>query len=147
VGEDLHHGVSEQAKASQHRLDDARALSDAARWRGAMYLAGYAVECLLKAKLMRMFDCRHLRELEEELQRRGAIAEHATVFTHALEVLLRLTRRMDHLRQDQAMWRLFNTVNRWVPAWRYTSDLSNREDAEDFLAAVDGIRHWIEHNV
>jgi hypothetical protein len=42
---------------------------------------------------------------------------------------------------------MFNIVNRWVPAWRYTANLSNREDAEDFLDAVDKIRYWIEHNI
>jgi hypothetical protein len=78
----LFHGVSEQGKAGKHRMDDARALLNAVRWRGAMYMAGYSVECLLKTKLMRTFDCRHLRELEEELQRRGMLPAQATVFTH-----------------------------------------------------------------
>lgn len=59
-------GVSEQAKAGKHRMDDARALLNSVRSRGAMYMAGYSVECLLKTKLMRMFNCRHLKELEEE---------------------------------------------------------------------------------
>lgn len=45
-------GIAEQTKASVHRLDDAYALYQAARWRGAMYVAGYAVECLIKSKLM-----------------------------------------------------------------------------------------------
>ncbi len=60
--QDLFYGISEQSKAGKHRLDGARALLNAVRWRGAMYLAGYAIECQLKAKLMRMFNCRHLRE-------------------------------------------------------------------------------------
>jgi len=144
---DLYYGVSEQAKASRHRLDDARALFNAVRWRGAMYMAGYAIECLLKMKLMQMFECRHLRELEEALQRRGLLAAEGTVFTHELEVLLRLTQGADRLRQDPTAWRLFNMVNRWVPAWRYTANPSNRDDAADFLAAVDAIRQWIENNV
>jgi hypothetical protein len=38
-------------------------------------------------------------------------------------------------------------VNRWVPAWRYSANLSNSEDANDFLAAVEKLLHWIEHNV
>ena len=70
---DLFYGVSEQGKAGKHRMDNARALLNAVRWRGTMYMAGYSIECLLKTKLMRMFDCRHLRELEEELQRRGSL--------------------------------------------------------------------------
>ncbi len=108
---DLFYGVSEQGKAGKHRLDDARALLNAVRWRGAMDMAGYAVECLIKTKLMRMFDCRHLRELEDELQRRGVLPSHATIFTHQLEVLLRLTQGLDPLRQNEEPWRLFNIVN------------------------------------
>lgn len=144
---DLYYGVSEQAKASKHRLDDAHALFDAVRWRGAMYMAGYAIECLLKMKLMRMFECRHLRELEGTLLRRGLLATQSTIFTHELELLLRLTQAADRLRQDPAAWRSFNIVNRWVPAWRYAADLSNRNDAAYFLTAVDTIRQWIENNV
>ena len=128
-------------------MDDAVALLNAFRWRGSMYVAGYSIECLLKTKLMRMFDCRHLRDLEEELQRREMLAAHATIFTHQLEVLLRLTNGLDRLRQNEEHWRLFNMVNRWVPAWRYAADLSNREDAEDFLDAVNRVSRWIENNV
>lgn len=79
---DLFYGVSEQSKAGKHRMDDARALLNAFRWRGAMYMAGYSIECLLKTKLMRMYDWRPLRELEEELQRRGVLTAQASVFTH-----------------------------------------------------------------
>jgi len=96
---------------------------------------------------MRMFDCRHLRELEEELQQRGMLPARATVFTHELEVLLRLTNGTDRLRQNEEHWRMFNMVNRWVPAWRYTADSSNPEDATDFLAAVEKVSHWIENNI
>src|SRR5665213_1883946 len=108
---DLYYGVSEHGKAGKHRMDDARVLLNAAHWRGAMYMAGYSVECLLKTKLMRVFDCRHLRELEEELQRRGMLAFQATVFTHQLEVLLRLANAIERLRQNEEHWRLFAMVN------------------------------------
>ena len=144
---DLYTGVSEQAKASTHRLDDARALLNAGRWRGAMYMAGYAVECLLKTKLMQMYSCRALRDLEDELQRRGVLAEHATVFTHQLELLLRLTQRFDQLRQHRMLWPQFALINRWIPAWHYTADVANRQDATDFLEAVAQIMQWLEHNV
>ena len=140
-------GVSELGKAGKHRLDDAWSLINAVRWRGAMYLAGYSVECLLKTKLMRMFDCRHLRELEEELIRRKALPAQATVFTHQLELLLGLTKAKDRLRQNEENWRSFNIVNRWIPAWRYTADLSNKDDAIDFVEAVKKVSQWIEHNI
>src|SRR5438045_5360506 len=108
-------GVSEQAKASKHRSDDALALSSCARWRGAMYLAGYAVECLLKTKLMRMYGCRHLSELEEELRHRGELPDSATVFTHRLESLLGLTRALDRLKANQVLWGQFLVVNNGCP--------------------------------
>ena len=112
-----------------------------------MYLADYSIECLLKAKLMQTFSCSNLRDLEDELQRRHLLAEHATIFTHHLELLLRLTNGLDRLRQNAELWPLFNIVNRWIPAWRYSPDLANPEDAEDYLDAVDKIRHWIDNNV
>lgn len=144
---ELFYGVTEQAKAGKHRMDDARALMRQDRWRGAMYLAGYSVECLLKAKLMQKFDCRHLRELESELQRRGVLPGHATVFTHQLEILIRLAQRLDRLRQNAPLWQDFNIANRWLPAWRYAANLSRREDAEDFLDAVEKLSRWIENNI
>lgn len=112
-----------------------------------MYLAGYSIECLLKAKLMRMFDCSNLRDLEDELKRRNLLGEHATIFTHQLEVLLRLANGLDRLRHNVTLWPVFSIVNRWIPAWRYNPDLSKPEDAEDYLDAVDKIRHWIDTNV
>jgi len=77
----------------------------------------------------------------------GLIAFQATVFTHQLELLLRLTNGLDRLRGNEEHWRLFNMVNRWVPAWRYSADISNSDDAKDFLAAVEKIAHWIEFNI
>jgi hypothetical protein len=143
----LFSGVSEHGKAAKHRMDDARALLNAVRWRGAMYIAGYSIECLLKTKLMRMFDCRHLSELEEVLVGRKLLPAQSTVFTHQLEISLRLTNGRERLRQNQQLWQMFAKVNRWVPAWRYTADLSNREDATDFLEAVERVSHWIENNI
>lgn len=147
MNRDLYFGISEQAKASRHRMEDALALLNAARWRGAMYIAGYAIECLLKTKLMQMYNCRHLRELEDELQRQGVLSIHGTVFTHQLEALLKLAQGLDRLQQNKSLWRTFNTVNRWVPAWRYTANPASHEDAYDFINAVEGILHWIENNI
>lgn len=140
-------GIAEQTKASVHRLDDAYALYKAARWRGAMYIAGYAVECLIKSKLMQIYHCRHLRELEDELQQRGLLAVDATVFTHHLEALLELTQSTHRLRQHRELWSAFNMVNRWVPAWRYTATVTTEEDAQDFLSAVEQVRSWIDNNL
>ncbi len=141
----LHTGVTELRKAGQHRLADAKVLFAGGRWRGAMYLAGYAVECLLKFKLMRQWQCRNLVELEDRLQeKRIAFA----AYTHSLELLLRMAGGKDRLRNNDILWRKFsNRVNGWQPAWRYDSDLSSAAQAEDFLEAVQEVLSWIENNL
>ena len=140
-------GVTEQRKASGHRRDDAEALLQAGRYRGAMYLAGYAVECLLKVRLMERFGQPNLRALEEELQRRGLLAAGGTAFTHQLGTLLTLTGSRHRLEQDRNLWPLFNVVNGWEPAWRHNPDLADADEAGDYLRATDSILRWIANNV
>jgi HEPN domain-containing protein len=144
---ELFGGVTEQAKAGIHRLEDAQVLAREKRWRGAMYLAGYGVECLLKKKLMEKFQCQRLLELEQELQQRGLLALEATVYTHQLERLLRLAGGLDRIRQNRDAWSRFNLVNRWLPAWRYSPKSVTAEDAQDFIEAVEATMKWIAANV
>ncbi len=144
---DAHYGITEQEKASVHRREDARVLFEQGRWRGSMYLAGYAVECLLKARLMRIFRCSHLRDLEEELRRRGLLGDDRTVFTHQLEPLLWLAGGYDRLVQERPGRQAFQVVNRWSSVWRYYSRTTTHDDAEQFFAAVDHVLHWVRHNL
>ncbi|MEX2175766.1 MAG: hypothetical protein WD872_15490 [Pirellulaceae bacterium] len=143
----LHFGISDQSKASIHRLADAKALAAAGRWRGAMYLAGYSVECLLKKKLLEKFRCRTLFDLQDELHSRVTLALDATIFTHHLESLFALAGGLQRVRENRESWDQFRIVNEWVPAWRYSPDMSNVEDADEFLSAVDRVLHWIHANL
>ena len=144
---DLYGGISEIGKAVVHRFKDAEVLLANRRWRAAMYLAGYAVECCLKAKLMKKYDCDHMKDLGAELEKRGKLSEANDIYTHSLELLMRLTDRLQTLQTDAERWRQFSTINRWVPAWRYASSQSNEDDASDFLEATDAVVRWIDHNV
>jgi hypothetical protein len=112
-----------------------------------MYLAGYGVECLLKKKLMEMFACDQLAQLQDALHRRSLMSADSTVFTHQLEQLLWLTGAKDRMRGNPTAWANFNIVNQWIPAWRYTGDRASHEDASDFLSAVELTVHWISVNV
>ena len=143
----LHNGIREQAGASQQRLADAQELFAASRWRGAMYLAGYAIECLLKAKLMQIYDCRTLRELEAELKRRSLLPAHQTVFTHQLETLLSLAPGCHRLTQNHELARAFRNVNQWAPYWRYDPRQVNPAEATRFMSHVDKVMHWINTNI
>lgn len=143
----LYGGISEISKAVGHRLTDAEVLLSDRRWRAAMYMAGYAVECRLKAKLMKKYGCDHLRDLGAELAKRGKLDDANDIFTHSLGLLMRLTDRLPVLQSDVERWKLFTTVNRWVPAWRYTASQSNKDEASDFVEAADQLARWIDHNV
>jgi HEPN domain-containing protein len=147
MARELHFGISDQSKAGIHRWDDAQALLREKRWHGAMYGAGYVVECALKKKLMEKFDCRNLDELETEVLRREALRSDATIFTHRLESLLRVAGGTDRIRRNQQVWQQFLIVNQWLPAWRYAPDRGQQDDAEDFLTAVSQVRHWIEADI
>ena len=143
----LFSGVTEQAKAAKHRLDDARSLFKEQRWRRTMYMAGYGVECSLKAKLMKRFRCWTLQELEDHLHAKNLLPGQFTIFTHQLMLLLRLTGSAAVLQRDRGLWPQFVLVNEWLPAWRYSPDLGRREDAEDYLNAGTTMAKWIENNV
>ena len=95
MANDDHHGITELDKAGKQRMVDAQALLSSDRWRCAMNIAGYSIECLLKTKLMRKFDCRNLRELETYLLTKGIIGANTTVFTHQLQLLLRLCKGLN----------------------------------------------------
>ena len=129
MNRNLHNGISELAEASRQRLADAKALLNAARWRGAMYMAGYAVECLLKTKLMHIYNCQNLHALEDLLRQRSILPANRTVFTHQLEDLLRLTPGYNRLKQDRNLWHMFQAVNLWTPQWRYTTKQTTSQEA------------------
>jgi HEPN domain-containing protein len=47
-------------QAHHDRYKDAQALMNAERWGGAIYMAGYAVECMIKAKILKSLGSREL---------------------------------------------------------------------------------------
>ena len=142
-----HNGVSELAIVSRQRLADAKTLLNASRWRGAMYMAGYAVECLLKTKLMQIYDCNNLGELEDLLRQRSILPAHRTVFTHQLEDLLRLTPGYNRLSQDRNFWHMFQVINLWSPQWRYATKQTTYQEATRFLTFLENVMHWIDTNL
>ena len=147
MNRNLHDGVSELAGASRQRLADAKVLLNASQWRGAMYMAGYAVECLLKTRLMHIYDCKNLRELEDLLRQRSILPANRTVFTHQLEDLLRLTPGYNRLMRNREMLPLFNKVNQWTPNWRYISKPTNRREATEFMTSIENFMRWVNNNL
>lgn len=136
-------GRTEQHKASFARRRDANVLRAAQRWRGAMYLLGYAIECRLKARLMERHGVYRLDALEERLSSRlGAEVE---LKTHSLAYLFELAdahrRLRGHVRRDYNM-----CVRRRVD-WRYSPDAGNKEDCNAFLQCAERLMKFIDANV
>lgn len=143
MGRKLHNGRTELRMAGLKRLRDAQALlsSGPAHSQGAMYLAGYAIECKLKAIAMEVYDCWTLDELARKWR-----VETRDVYDHRLE---RLAKRLPLYGrfQESEVWRLFaGVVNRWQPSWRYSPADRPRADAEGFLGAVWSVWEWLGSN-
>jgi hypothetical protein len=141
-------GVSEQAGAAAKRLADARALlsKGAAHTGGAMYLAGYALECRIKAKAMERHRCATLPELRTKLR----LADDR-IFSHKLEQLivdLLHTRTLERLVAARASsrpaWLLANT---WSPQWRYDNVNKDEKKAREFVDGVEVVYKWLGNNV
>lgn len=140
-----HSGISEQRKASIRRLEDAEVLFQGGRWRGAMYMAGYAVECRLKYKLMQQWRCWTLEELEVRLAKPG---KPQSLYTHNLMLLLELSGGLERIRHNRVLWNKFsNVVDAWQSGWRYSADLGDHDHAEEFLAAAKEVLTWIDNNL
>jgi len=124
----------ELAKA---RLLDAKELSRAERFEAAYYLAGYSIECALKAcvaKKTREFDFppRDTREYySHDLERLVKLAELAESFTSDRE-------------KDETLDRYWDIVKDWKPERRYDLPGStSRLKAENLIEAIEDGQHRV----
>jgi HEPN domain-containing protein len=115
-------------------------LLESRRYAASYYLAGYAVECGLKACI-----ARQIRQYEFPRSARFS----RDVFTHDLKELVKhaglgdlLVERVTDSEQFGRNW---ETVAKWSEESRYKS--TSREDAEALLGAIteeaDGVLAWI----
>jgi HEPN domain-containing protein len=123
------------------RLQEAQALFTAGSFDGAYYLAGYAIECALKAcvaKQTREFDFPDKRLVERS-------------YSHNLTQLLEVAgvkaafeeASVDH----RALRQSWSLVQTWSEASRYALDVTENS-AQDMLAAVgdevSGVLPWLK---
>ncbi len=155
--------IDDLVKSGPRRLQDAEELmqfpthnaqrSDAPtrHLRGAMYLAGYGVECLLKAYIIEQEGCRTLTEaqnkINERRKREGAellrdIAGSAA--GHSIDYLLRLTDLSDKYEFDIRLW---GRLAQWKSFWRYDPNPATRQEAEVFLTDILAAINWLKPKV
>jgi len=128
---------------STERLEDARALLAASRWSAAYYLAGYSVECALKACIL------------ARIERTGVIFQDKKFaekcWTHDLEELVKHSGLS--VKRDKATGTNANLERNWslVKDWDETSRyrLSTEELADKLFNAIDdktdGVLPWIRN--
>jgi len=125
------------------RLEKARALLTAGHSAGAFYLAGYAVECALKA-------CIAKKTREHDFAPKPRVVNN--MYSHDLKTLLQgadlgaaLTRDAP---QGSALDKNWAAVLLWSPESRY--QIVPQQDAQDLYTAMadpaEGVLAWLQRN-
>lgn len=126
---------------AEERIADARALLAAQRWSAAYYLAGYAIECALKACLAKRTQAGEFPPPVDVVRK--------SYYTHDLTDLLKAAglgpARDAKAQTDTAFGKHWGSVTQWDEAARYA--LKTQLEAEQLLSAIDdptsGVLLWI----
>jgi HEPN domain-containing protein len=122
------------------RLKEAQSLHRSGFWPGAYYLAGYAVECALKACVARATERYEFPELERV----------RSSYTHDLLRPLRVAKLHESLkeamRQEPRLASNWATVGEWSEEARY--EQRSQADAANLLVALQdrkyGVLAWLK---
>jgi len=118
-------------RAAKQRFEDAEVLLKAQRTTGAIYLAGYCVECMLKALI--------IARSKTPKQFRGEKG-------HDFESL-----KAQYFQSGGTFPRVvsqaFARVTTWKVSGRYESRTAKFRDAEVFMESVRVIMEWIERSI
>jgi len=110
-------------------------LLEGERTTGAVYLAGYTVECFLKALVLAGVAA----GLRQQL-----LAEFRGSRSHNIEWLGALYRPYSGLTIPRGLTRHLSRVASWSTDLRYAPGLIKRRDADEFLESVVAIATWAD---
>jgi hypothetical protein len=122
-------------QAAKQRFEDARFLLEAERTTGAIYLAGYCVECMLKALILARLPDRKRAKMLAAL--RGSKA-------HDYDWLKARYVESGGPPFPKAISKAFSFVNTWAVEIRYKAGTSKYRDVQAFLAATEEIMTWAD---
>ena len=124
-------------KLADMRVREAKVLLDAGEYDGAYYLAGYGVECALKACI--------LKRLSDYWPDDKKFTEKC--YTHNLNDLLKLADLAADLKLAGAVQTKWGIVKDWTEHRRYEIGVLER-DARNFYEAItdptDGVLQWLK---
>lgn len=117
------------------RINDAKVLLAERRWSAAYYVAGYGVECALKACIAKLMKSEEFPD--------KTFAEKC--WTHNLQQLLALAGLKADLdaamRTDDDLADKWNTVKDWTEASRYAQ--TAKTEAENLYVAITDRKHGV----
>jgi HEPN domain-containing protein len=125
-------------RAAKQRSDDSVYLLQGVRYTGAVYLAGYVVECLLKALIFESLPKKRRAEMLTSF--RGGKA-------HDYEWLKEQYRASGGPAFPPAVARSFQRVNTWTTKLRYQPGTAKATETREFLAAVGNIFRWADERL
>jgi hypothetical protein len=137
---------SQLRTVADRRLDDAQYLCDSgknARANAAMYLAGFVLECLLKAKLLEKFPRLETAgapdRLPQEERRMWPLCYRSHNLAEILDRLPAVLERLakfEHKGQNRLRNSLQSLCGRWTIYARYSPRSSDITEARDFVDRV-----------
>ncbi len=125
-------------QAAKQRFEDARFLLDAERTTGAIYLAGYCVECMLKALILSALA--KSKRIEMLASFRGSKA-------HDYDWLKARYLKNGGPQFPKSITIAFSFVNTWAVEIRYMAGAAKYEDAETFLKSTEEIMIWADERI
>lgn len=119
------------------RVEDARVLLASGRFHGAYYLAGYAVECALKACISKKTKRFEFPAKPEHIHK---------LYSHKLKELMKLADLDGHLETDIRKNRVLAdnwlTVRDWTEESRYSISRLPAKDMYTAVSGTDGVLPW-----
>lgn len=122
-------------QSAMQRFEDAQFLLAAGRTTGAVYLAGYSVECMLKALILSMASRK---------KRLQVLSLFRSSKAHDYDWLKRLYFKNGGAAFPSLISRGFAYVDPWSTDLRYKPGTIRQPDAEAFLTAVEQIIQWAD---
>lgn len=144
---------SQLRTVADRRFGDARYLADAKgneRMNGAMYMAGFVIECLLKAALLKKYPGTGNKKpsdlTAEEVKIRRLLYSHDLdqIFGRLPELAQALTDHdKKHLQDKGDYAQTLKQVFSWSIYARYSTSSANRGEAQSFVQSVKELRAWL----